>query len=112
MIDSYSFGKIVIQGKEYTNDILIYQDTVYPDWWRKSGHCLCIEDLKLLIDFRPSILVIGTGNVGAMKVPDKCLEELRSEGIEVRVQKTEEACKVFNELIPKEKVSAALHLTC
>ncbi|MGB9440927.1 MAG: hypothetical protein WCB15_23500, partial [Desulfobacterales bacterium] len=38
MIEKYSFGKIVVNGVTYTNDIKIVQGRVVSDWWRKKGH--------------------------------------------------------------------------
>ena len=46
MIDSYSFGEIVINGKRYTSDVIIFSDSVDDNWWRKSGHLLHKDDLK------------------------------------------------------------------
>jgi len=40
MIEHYSFGRIVIDGKEYTKDLIIYPDKIRANWWRKEGHKL------------------------------------------------------------------------
>ena len=115
MIDSYSFGEIVINGKKYTQDIILCGDTVYPDWWRKSGHALNLDDLAIVLDFSPSLLIIGTGNMGVMKVPASCQTALRERGIDVTVEKTSRACTIYNRLLKEnqeKKFSAALHLTC
>ena len=39
-IDRYAFGNIVIDGKAYTKDVIIFPDRVYSPWWRKDGHFL------------------------------------------------------------------------
>ena len=49
MIDSYSFGSIVIDGKQYTGDLKIIAGRVIPDWWRKDGHSICEADVTDLI---------------------------------------------------------------
>ena len=46
LIESYSFGKISINGKIYHSDVIIFPDRVYDSWWRKEGHILHLEDLK------------------------------------------------------------------
>lgn len=43
MIEKYSFGKIVVNGAAYANDIKIVQGRVIPDWWRKKGHSISIS---------------------------------------------------------------------
>jgi len=111
-IDSYSFGRIVIDGKPYTSDLIIYPDKkIDSSWWRIEGHLLQPEDLEGLFKKRPEVLVIGTGHDGVMKVPGKTILAIKEKGIEVHVAKTGEAVKLFNNLSGR-KVAAALHLTC
>lgn len=112
MIDSYSFGKITINGKTYTSDVIIYSDKVDDNWWRKRGHLLQKEDLKDVFKYEPGVLIVGTGRYGLMKVPDETKKFIESKGIELITEKTKEACKAYNELKGKKKVVAALHITC
>ncbi|MCK4352763.1 Mth938-like domain-containing protein [candidate division WOR-3 bacterium] len=119
MIDSYSFGRIIIDGIPYTSDIILYPasqrgkpDRVNSNWWRKSGHQLQLNDLDKVIKEAPETLVIGTGTYELMKVPDEVMKNLNSKGIEVIVERTKEACKTYNKLKLKKKTIAALHLTC
>jgi hypothetical protein len=58
------------------------------------------------------VLVVGTGYSGMMDVPPETRSYIESEGIELVVQKTAEACKTFNRLSESRTVVAALHLTC
>ena len=112
-IDQYEFGKIVIDGKAFGSDVIIYQENVDASWWRKEGHRLQPADLEDVVRAKPDILVVGTGNVGAMDVPRATLEYLRSQGIEVRVARTRKAVEIFNgSQKENKKVVAALHLTC
>ena len=69
-IDSYQFGKIVIDGTAYNSDCLILGDSVQPNWWRKQGHFLTSEDIQPVIAANPSILVIGCGASGLMEVSE------------------------------------------
>jgi hypothetical protein len=112
-IDQYAFGKIVIDGKTYTSDVIIYPEKVDASWWRKEGHRLQPADLEQVVREKPNILIVGTGNVGAMDVPQETLSFLRSQGIDVRVAPTEEAVEIFNSSHGEnKKIVAALHLTC
>ncbi|MEQ8191120.1 MAG: hypothetical protein ABRQ39_24360 [Candidatus Eremiobacterota bacterium] len=47
MIDSYDFGTIKISGKTYKSDVIIYPDRVDGKWWRKEGHSLHPDDLRV-----------------------------------------------------------------
>ncbi|WP_162148668.1 hypothetical protein [Desulfuromonas sp. TF] len=31
-IDAYSFGRIVVNGREYTSDLIIYPERARPEW--------------------------------------------------------------------------------
>jgi hypothetical protein len=111
-IDDYKFGEIIIDGKKFRHDVIIYSDRVDADWWRKEGHKLAIEDLKEVLKDLPEILIIGTGANGVMKVPPDVKHQLESKGIHVIIEKTDRTSMKYNELENEEKVVAALHLTC
>ena len=113
MIENYSFGQILINGKKYNSDLIIFKDYIYDSWWRKEGHNLCIDDIKEIIDEKPDTLIIGTGYYGLMKVPEELIEHIKSSGIkQVIVKKTGEACTEYNKLYKKNNLIAAFHLTC
>jgi hypothetical protein len=82
-IDSYQFGKIVIDGTAYNLDCLILCNSVQANWWRKQGHLLTPEDLEPVITARPSILVIGCGASGLMKVSEEIGHILQEHDIEL-----------------------------
>jgi uncharacterized protein YprB with RNaseH-like and TPR domain len=111
-IQSYSFGKITVDGTVHTSDILILPGGVRPRWWREEGHNLHKKDLQEVIEAQPAVLVIGTGNVGMMQVPQETLDYLAAHGIRVEVEPTAAACQRYNELAKSEQAAAALHLTC
>jgi len=112
-IDSYSFGKVVIDGRKYSSDCLIIGDYVRPGWRRKRGHLLSDDDLKPVIEAAPEVLVIGCGASGAMRVPDEVVNFLAENGIESQVHNTGQAVRRFNQLKQKGlDVAAAFHLTC
>jgi len=112
MIDSYEFGRIVINGKRYDSDLIVFFDKVRSGWWRKEGHRLHVEDLKDVLEVKPEVLVVGTGYSGLMAVPSETRKYVESGGNRTHGQKTTEACETFNRLIKSRKVVAALHLTC
>lgn len=110
MIESYEFGKMKIAGKIYTSDLIVFPDRIIEKWWRKEGHRLCLEDLKDVIEFKPEVLVIGTGYNARMMVPGELMETLEKIGIKTIALPTQDAVKVFNET--KAKKVGAFHLTC
>jgi len=113
MIGHYSFGRIVVNGREYTADIIVFPDgRVMDSWWRENGHRLSINDITELVDSAPEIIIAGTGASGLMK-PDPDLRNILSEkGIEFRAAPSEKAVELYNELCGRKKVGACFHLTC
>jgi len=112
-IDGCSFGRLVINGKSHTDDLMIRPDgTILEPWHRKRGHGVSMDDLRELIDFSPEVIVAGTGMSGGVK-PDKDLERgLLKRGIEFIAGPNEEIIDVFNELAREKRVGAGFHLTC
>jgi len=111
-IEHYSFGKITIDGKVYTSDVIIYPDRVDASWWRKEGHYLQKADLADIVAAKPELLIVGTGAHGVMAVPEGTISFLESHNISVLVEKTDKAVELFNNQPQGKKVIAALHLTC
>jgi hypothetical protein len=108
MIDSYSFGNITIDGNKFSKDLIIFPDHINPNWRRKTGHLLVEDDITEIIDYKPEVLIIGTGARGLMKVDDK----VKNLGMELIIKKTAEAVMEYNRVCKDKKVVAALHLTC
>ncbi len=111
-IDSYAFGSLIVDGKRYTSDVIIYPDRVDPSWWRKEGHRLQIADLADVLKAKPQLLVVGTGYSGMMVVPEETKDHIKSLGIDISITTTGKAVDVFNTMQRKKSIIAVLHLTC
>lgn len=111
-IESYSFGRITVDGHSYTSDVIIYPHRVDASWWRKEGHRLQVADLKDVLAEEPEILVVGTGASGVMKVAPEVEHQAAEAGIRLVVRRTSEACNEYNRLADERKTVACLHLTC
>ncbi len=112
-IEAYSFGWMIIDGKRYTSDLLIYPDGHVKDaWYRKKGHALSKDDISALIQAEPEIIIAGTGASGLMK-PEKGFEKwLDQKGIRFISLPTTEAVESYNHLSLEKPVGACFHLTC
>jgi hypothetical protein len=110
-IDQYEFGRIVVDGREETNDLIILPGRVVRNWWRQEGHALVLDDLVEVLDELPSHLVVGTGANGRMRPDPHTVKQLRERGVTVETLPTSQAVRRFGELDPAQ-TAAALHLTC
>ncbi len=112
-IEHYDFGEIIVDGKEFHSDLVVYPSKVDEGWWRKEGHYLQTVDLFRPVASKPEIIVIGTGYNGVMRVAPEVEPFLKERGIECRIARTQEAVRITNELAEAGKrVVACLHLTC
>lgn len=110
-IEGYEFGRVMIDGREETSDVIVLPDRVVRDWWRKDGHSLVLEDLADVLEELPGHLLVGAGAYGQLKPDPGTLEALRRRGVDVEVLPTADAVERYRELDP-QKTAAALHLTC
>lgn len=120
MIEEYKFGSITINGKNYDHDVEVRWTGEVLKWWRKEGHVVDVDDVKRTINQNPDTIIIGTGESGLAKVPEETKTAVKSKGIELITDLTEQATKTFN-IISEEseeeegeqkKVIGLFHLTC
>ena len=111
-IDSYDFGKMVIDGSLYTSDVILVRGRIIGNWWRASGHRLAAEDLKECTEELLDLLVVGTGMFGRVEVPEETIQYLKEKGIEPLIETTKKAYKIYNEQADKGAIAGAFHLTC
>lgn len=112
-IESYEFGRVVVDGREYRADVIILPERVVGDWWRLEGHGLAPEDLKEVVAAKPKTLIVGTGAYGVLSVPEDTVTFLEGRGIKLEAHETAKAVRRYNELAASgERVAAGLHLTC
>jgi len=112
MIDSYEFGEIVIDKKNYNHDVIVYNSKV-ERWQRKESHFVYVDEVKKAISLKPEVIVIGNGYSGVMQIDNRVKKEIENKKIKLIIQTTREAVKTFNKLIKeKKRVVGLFHLTC
>ena len=113
IIESYSFGHMIIAGTSYTKDIIIYPDgSILSPWWRNQGHILEVIDLQDLIAMKPEIIICGTGAMGVMRPSAALKEDLEARNIGFIAQRSSRAIDTYNQLSCERKVGGCFHLTC
>ena len=112
-IESYSFGRMVIDGTSYSKDVVIFPDgSILSPWWRKQGHVLIPGDLQKLIAAGPEIIVCGTGAMGVMRPAAELQEFLTARNIDFIAQKSAKAVETYNQLSDNRRIGGCFHLTC
>jgi hypothetical protein len=120
MIEEYKFGRILIDGQEYQEDVEVrWMDEVLP-WPKEENHLIGLEDVARAVAANPEVIIIGTGESGLAEVLGEVKDFLQNRGIKLIVDHTEQATKTFNiindESLEEDgrqaKVIGLFHLTC
>jgi hypothetical protein len=110
-IEEYRFGSIRINGEIYKNDVIITPCGIL-EWWRKESHEVYPEDLDNILEYKPDLVIFGTGKSGRMHVTNNAKKFLENRGTTVKIAPTGSAKELYNKSFDKMKVCALLHLTC
>jgi hypothetical protein len=117
-IDSTQFGEVVIGGKKY-HQVLIIGDKIEERDCEKlrklfdTAHKIGDWEIEKLISNNPEIILIGTGQNGAMELDKETIQKLQSKGTEVIFDTTPKIIEVYNNQVKLgKKVNALIHTTC
>lgn len=112
MIDSYTFGTFIIDGEKFDSNVKLINDSAVK-YRYFEGHIIELNDFTDLVDEKPEYIIIGTGASGVVDVSDDIKEYIEKAGIKLIIEKTKDACNIYNDLIKKnKKVCALMHNTC
>jgi len=107
-IYSYSPGLIQINETKYSQSVIITPTQLIDHWPPQSISALSADSLRIIINFHPDVLLIGTGS----QLIFPALEiygELINAGIGVEIMDTSAACRTYNALSAENRnVVAAL----
>jgi hypothetical protein len=110
-LEDYTFGRLTVDGQEHTRDLIVLPGRVVPDWWRREGHSLAMDDLDEVVDELPARLVLGVGAQSQLRPDPAVIAQLERRGVKVECLPTDAAVRRYGEL-DERRTAAALHLTC
>lgn len=119
MIEEYKFGKITVDGQTYDVDIQTDWNGEVTNWNRQEDHIVGVDDVRQAVEKNPQSIVIGTGYEAQAQLVEEAKIFIQEKGIELFVDRTEEAVRTFNILKEdsleeegvQEKVVGLFHLT-
>ena len=110
-IDGTSFGRIIVNGKCYSHDVWIFTDGSIKR--RDRDHEFTLDEFDLLLEGKPELMVVGTGQSGCVRIDEDAAREANRRGIKIISAVTPNALKLYNEAVKtKRRVAGAFHVTC
>ena len=113
MIDSTRFGSITVNGKKYESDVIVTWEGRVKEARTEVRHLIGEADFLKLLFERPDIIIIGTGQYGAMEIGESVIKFAKEKKVRLIAKPTPEAIVRFNHLVAVgKKVVGYMHVTC
>ena len=115
-IVEHAWGRIVLDNGAVYKDAKLFPGGARTWDWRETGtaHLPGIQpaDVEELLERGAEVVVLGRGFDGRLQVQPDTLELLAERSVRVRVERTEEAVRLYNELAETCAVGGLFHSTC
>lgn len=109
-INAYQPGQVIINKQIYTNSIIITPEQIITNWAPQSFAEITADNLKIILDKVPQIVIIGTGEQQHFLDQELLLPFLQQR-IGIEIMNTDAACRTYNVLMSEGRnVVAALVL--
>jgi len=116
-INSFNFGFIVVDGKQYVCDVLILPDGTVkerePGKRRLGSHRITRSEIENLHGTQPDVILVGCGTNWMARLSKDAEAYLQEANLNPIVLPSSLAVDKFNQLIEEGKrVAALIHITC
>lgn len=94
-ITSYDENTIQVNGKNFYSSLIIASKELKTDWSPRAIEALSTEHFSAIIELKPELVIIGTGNKLTFP-PVETYAELIRLGVGVEIMDTGAACRTYN----------------
>jgi uncharacterized protein len=110
IVRSYSPGELRIGAEVLRRSCVVRADRIVRDWRPQTLDELTLEDLDVVLELEPEIVVLGVGE--RQRFPAvQITGALLARGVGCEVMTTDAACRTYNVLVSEDRrVVAALLL--
>jgi uncharacterized protein len=108
LITGYGDSFVEINKRRYAQNLIVMADKLILDWQATDFASLVEAHFEELIDLRPEVVLLGTGEKHQFLHP-KIYQNLTAQNIPLECMTTAAACRTYNFLMSEGRnVSAAL----
>ena len=116
-IDSFNFGFIVVDDKQYAYDVMILPDGTVkerdPRKGRLGSHSIARSEIEALTKLQPDVVLVGTGVQGMARLAHDAEFYLSKPDLNLTLLPSPQIVRKYNQYIDDgEKVAALIHVTC
>jgi hypothetical protein len=116
-IDSFNFGFIVVDDKQYTYDVVILPDGTVkernPGKGRLGSHSIARSEIEALTREQPDVILVGTGVQGMARLAHDAEFLLTKPDLNLTLLPSPQIVKKYNHHVDDgDKVAALIHVTC
>lgn len=105
VIRSYEPGLVTIRDLRFEISLVVFPDEIRSDWPPRQPEDLSGGHLKPIIDKRPEVLILGTGDRQVFPEPATFIT-LMDMGIGFEVMDNAAACRTYNILLSEGRQAA------
>ena len=105
-IRSYSEDSVVIDNAIHRSSLVVLPNRLLPGWRPGSFQDLESGDFEKLVELKPDLVILGTGNQQQFP-PPKLYQSLILAGIGLEIMTTPAACRTYNILVSEGRMVAA-----
>jgi uncharacterized protein len=110
IVTSYEPGEVRIRDRPFTTSLIALPDQLFPDWEHGRPAELRAASLALILEQRPEVLILGTGETQVFPDPASFVP-LMDFGIGFEIMDNGAACRTYNILLAEgRRVALALML--
>lgn len=99
-IDKFSFGSIVVEGKKYSQDVLILADGTVRKRGRSflifGSHNIRKEEIEELAQGEPEAIIVGTGTSARASLTSEVENWAKEKNVSLLVQPSHDAIAKLN----------------
>jgi len=116
-IDSFSFGSIVVDGKKYRRDLILFPDGTVKQrkggLWIFGDHNIKKEEIEELFQAGAEVALVGIGTSSKARVSDAARKYVQEANLDLSILPSSEAVEKWNQMLDQgKKVAALIHITC
>jgi uncharacterized protein len=108
LVTGYGKGWVEVNAARYERSLIVLPNLLIPDWQVSDFESLTEESFKGLLELKPEVVLLGTGEKHRFLHP-RTSRELTAANISLESMDTAAACRTYNILMAEGRhVAAAL----